>query len=405
MATTPTQPTSQSRFQDSSWITLLWEWFKMLLGRAADPVLWITMLFSAYQLIPGAPQPPAGVSTTMFIMQFVALDIGGLGMLQLADQHHLSNQAFAKRMAFGLIGTTLITVLYAGLGNALTKRGNPIPVGINTSIEVLLVIIRCVLTVLYAPAINSLKNLEKQADQHLQDLENEVVTLRREAKAKEQEVTNVQSQLAQAQKAASSLQIQLSNEREAARVATESLQGKLDARVQEIDLMSADQAGIIALKRELNTAKLQAEDLQIQLENKQRALASEQLLCSNLRKEVERFQQNETLQLQSGTPPVERWNGRVERQSGTSRLVSLPAKPARMEPDTGEQKAIAGTAESAEQANAKTAVYRLLDSNNRLQVADIVATTGLPKTTVWRHWQRYHKEHGTLVQVPGEYVS
>ena len=44
--------------KESTWITASWEWLQKLLGRAVDAVLWTTMIFAGYQLIPGAPPAP-----------------------------------------------------------------------------------------------------------------------------------------------------------------------------------------------------------------------------------------------------------------------------------------------------------------------------------------------------------
>ena len=42
-----------------------------------------------------------------------------------------------------------------------------------------------------------------------------------------------------------------------------------------------------------------------------------------------------------------------------------------------------------------TIIYALLDEDRSRQVTDLVRLTGLPKTTVWRIWSRYHEEDGT----------
>jgi hypothetical protein len=94
--------------------------------------------------------------------------------------------------------------------------------------------------------------------------------------------------------------------------------------------------------------------------------------------------------------------GQMKQSNGTDgtalagpRLVSLPQRPATRtvkqpasEPTTGQQEAV-------ENQNHKATVYALLEQDNRLQVAEIVAQTNISRTTVWRHWNRYHQEHGT----------
>ena len=61
--------------RDSYWVTIAWDWFMTFLSRAAESDLWVTMVFSCYQLIPDAPQPPASVSNGVFICQLIALDV------------------------------------------------------------------------------------------------------------------------------------------------------------------------------------------------------------------------------------------------------------------------------------------------------------------------------------------
>jgi hypothetical protein len=91
--------TGWNRLRDSSWVTITWEWLQSLLGRAVDFVLWVTMIFACYQLIPGAPVPPKMLSIWMFVLQFIALDIGGLGLRQLAQRHGLAKDAFTFKIA------------------------------------------------------------------------------------------------------------------------------------------------------------------------------------------------------------------------------------------------------------------------------------------------------------------
>jgi hypothetical protein len=143
--------------KESTWVTIAWEWLQKLLGRSVDAVLWVTMIFSGYQLIPGAPQPPIMISTFMFVLQFIALDVGGLGLNQLAQQQGLSRWAYSRVIAYILIGITLVTITYSGIHHAVPA----IPDQVNAGIEVTLVIARSVMTVLYGQAIRSLKQVER----------------------------------------------------------------------------------------------------------------------------------------------------------------------------------------------------------------------------------------------------
>jgi hypothetical protein len=73
---------------------------------------------------------------------------------------------------------------------------------------------------------------------------------------------------------------------------------------------------------------------------------------------------------------------------------TVPSRPTKTA--TGDQ---TGQMEAVENANAKAVVYGLLSQNSGLQVADIVRNTGISKTTVWRHWNNWHKENPGFNQI------
>lgn len=74
-------------------------------------------------------------------------------------------------------------------------------------------------------------------------------------------------------------------------------------------------------------------------------------------------------------------------QSGTLKRVQMERESAPSSPSAPE-----------EVTDAKSTIYRLMEEDNTRQVANLMQLTGLPKTTVWRHWNRYHEEHGTRGQ-------
>lgn len=141
--------------KDSSWVTVAWEWLQSLLGRAVDFVLWVTMIFACYQLIPGAPVPVQGISVFMFVVQFVALDIGGMSLNQIGQRHGLDRWSYTRVVAYACILVTLSTIVFAGIQHAVPN----IPDNVTKGIEVTLVIARSILTVLYGQAIRAIKVL------------------------------------------------------------------------------------------------------------------------------------------------------------------------------------------------------------------------------------------------------
>src|SRR5258707_14655309 len=73
-----------SSFKQSNYITDFWNWFMTLMSKAAEMVLFGTVLYSGYQLLPGVPHVPASVDAAVFVIQQGALDIGGMGLFKLA---------------------------------------------------------------------------------------------------------------------------------------------------------------------------------------------------------------------------------------------------------------------------------------------------------------------------------
>jgi hypothetical protein len=222
--------------QESTWLTAVWEWLQKLLGRAVDLVLWVTMVFSCYQLIPGAPQPAPSVSTTMFILQFIALDVGGLSLDRLAQQQGLDRFAYSRVIAYILIGITLVTISYAGIEHAVK-----IDASVTNWIEVLLVIARSVMTVLYGRAIHALKEADRHLRERLAELEELVPTLRSHLSTEQQQVSSLRQHL-------SSVQQQVS-----------SLEHELDSRQYEVD----------TLRHQLDTGQQQVSSLQQELDTGQ----------------------------------------------------------------------------------------------------------------------------------------
>src|SRR5260370_24976538 len=75
-----------SSFKQSNYITDFWNWFMTLMSKAAEMVLFGTVLYSGYQLLPGVPHVPATIDAAVFVIQQGALAIGGLGLLHLATR-------------------------------------------------------------------------------------------------------------------------------------------------------------------------------------------------------------------------------------------------------------------------------------------------------------------------------
>src|SRR5260370_30158467 len=56
-----------SSFKQSNYITDFWNWFMTLMSKAAEMVLFGTVLYSRSQLLPGVPHVPASVDAAYFL--------------------------------------------------------------------------------------------------------------------------------------------------------------------------------------------------------------------------------------------------------------------------------------------------------------------------------------------------
>lgn len=268
----------RERLKDSSWVTIAWDWFQTLLGRAVEGILWVTMVFSCYQLIPFAPQAPVSVSTFMFILQFIGLDVGGIGLNKLAQGQGLYKWSFVRVVSYILIGITLVTVAYAGV-----ERAVKIDASTTYGIEVALVVARSIMTVLYGQAIHSLKQQTKSVHSFIGELQERVDTLRSQLDTEQQRASMLQKQLDTKQQEVSTLHSHLSSgqgevsrlhsllDTEQQRAFT--LQAQLDMRQQEVSTLqgslSSGQGEASRLENALDTERERTFTLQKQLDTRQ----------------------------------------------------------------------------------------------------------------------------------------
>jgi hypothetical protein len=199
------------RLKDSSWVTIAWEWLQSLLGRAVDFVLWVTMIFACYQLIPGAPMPSQALSVFTFVLQFVALDIGGMSLNQIGQRHGLDRWSYTRVVAYACIFVTLVTIVFAGIQHAMT-----VPQDVTNWVEIILVVARSILTVLYGQAVRALKFVEQVGNDQVAKLEEEVSKLRVQLDSEQRKVSSghfslstLQLELDRAVAEVSSLRVQL----------------------------------------------------------------------------------------------------------------------------------------------------------------------------------------------------
>jgi hypothetical protein len=142
-------------FAQSTYITTGWNWFMILAGKAAEPVLVASVLYASVKLLPIVHFPPQ-LDVVVFIAQFVALDIGGLSLNKLADQAKKDGNdegaKHARRLSVALVGIMLVGVIMAGVDQIIKLDGQ-----VGTVIDTILLIARAVMAVLYSRVIHSLK--------------------------------------------------------------------------------------------------------------------------------------------------------------------------------------------------------------------------------------------------------
>lgn len=287
----------KAMLKDSSWVTVAWDWLMTLISRAVEFVLWTTMIFSCYQLIPDAPQPPVGVSTFVFIAQFIGLDVGGMGLNKLAQQHGLATWSYTRIISYILIGITLVTVAYAGLVHVVVLDAK-----LTAGVEVALVMARSIMTVLYGQAIHALKHTSQQTHVLLAELRQEVDTLRGQVNSKEHEVSTLQHEVSSGQQQVSTLQQHLSTrEHEVSTLRVQVEQGQQEA-AQAQEHLKAALVQVAELRRQVDAQEHELEQVRVALSSEQQEVSSlrtqleqEQYTVSTLRAQVDRVRGQHTV--------------------------------------------------------------------------------------------------------------
>jgi hypothetical protein len=124
-----------------------------LLSKAAELVLFSSVLYSGYQLLPNIAHAPAEVDAIIFVIQQAALDIGGMGLLKLTKRAGLPKDSFPMRVGAILVILMILNVVLASLKQTVPL----IPPGVFIGIETILLIARAIMAVLFGYAIHALR--------------------------------------------------------------------------------------------------------------------------------------------------------------------------------------------------------------------------------------------------------
>jgi hypothetical protein len=185
----------KSSFKQSNYVTDFWNWFMTLMSKAAEMVLFGTVLYSGYQLLPGVPHVPPTIDAAVFVIQQGALDIGGMGLLKLAKRAGLPKDSFPVRLGVALVVLMILNVALASVKHTLPM----IPDGVFVGIETLLLVARAVVAVLFGHAIHALR----------EEYSESTITVKEASELQQRlDVYNEQLQLVQAEMQQHKLEVQ-----------------------------------------------------------------------------------------------------------------------------------------------------------------------------------------------------
>ena len=318
-----------SSFKQSNYITDFWNWFMTLMSKAAEMVLFGTVLYSGYQLLPGVPHVPASVDAAVFVIQQGALDIGGMGLLKLAKRANLAKDAFPVRLGMSLVVLMILNVALASIKHTLPM----IPGGVFVGIETLLLIARAVVAVLFGHAIYALR----------EEYGESTITIK-EANELQQAIDALASELTRVQQ---------------------------DCQ-QQVNLLNDQQTRALAtIRQEIETTivnSLIPERLMTSLAGHLETLVQERLTVS-----LADMRQTGLPAVSSETP-----------ETHTIRLLS---------PQNVLGHTVRPVCEAAGNSSHLARIYALLNEDRSRKPADLQRLTGIPKATVYRLVERYHREH------------
>ena len=338
--TTTRQPSAHPRwdaftssFKQSNYITDFWNWFMTLMSKAAEMVLFGTVLYSGYQLLPGVPHVPATIDAAVFVIQQGALDIGGMGLLKLAKRANLAKDAFPVRLGMSLVVLMILNVALASIKHTLPM----IPGGVFVGIETLLLIARAVVAVLFGHAIYALR--EEYGESTI--TVHEAHELQQASEALAAELVRIQQDCQQRIEQ----QVHLLNDRQTRALA---------AARQELETTIAN--------------SLTPERLMASLAGHLETLVQDRLTVS-------------LAEMRQTSLPA------VSSETAETRTIRL------LSPQNVLSRAVKPAGEAAGNGSHRARIYALLNEDRSRKPADLQRLTGIPKATVYRLVERYHQEH------------
>ncbi len=353
-------------FLQSNYITWFTDWFLGLFGKAAHVILILTTLYTGAELIPGM-NLPAALNNTVFLVQMLTLDIGGIGLGKLAMQAKESNPEGAakaeglSKWLIRIVIASLVTVAVEGTIKSIPGLGgNIVQVieAINLVVGGVLTIARAICAVKYGPVIHALAHDDQAqpAPDKVQDLVSRAVA---EAQAKlAADQAQMIADLSARHEQASNLQ----------RIETQ----MLSAKVHDMPLQISGPASENEADFEAKLADLRA---QIEAENEAKFEAK----ALRMRQEFEaRF---EAVLRQSVTVSEVREIAQLEASKSAKNLLEMGQKGSA-------PKSKSEAKPGAPLLDKRATVVALAELRPELSSYEIADETGVPVSTV----QRYLKE-------------
>jgi hypothetical protein len=308
----------QTWFVESNWISISTKWLLTFGGKAARLTLIICTLYMSAELYPGVKLPP-GLNLAVFILLSAALDMGGLGLSQIAKtaraQGNIDGAERGERLSKWLIGIMIAGMVTISLENAanMVKIAADIKNYVQifwTLVEIVLSIARMVCAVNYGHVVHALEH----------GVERNQVQVQAEREARQAEIERIQRDLQEAQRTASETQSRLQRDLREAREGQETaiaqlscLQESLNQSLQNGTSMQASMTEMeLAMQAKLQ-ATMQAARVQMQAEMKAQQ--------EKLQAEAQATQ----VQLQAEIADLKRANVQLKAQQ--KEQVKVPTKP------------------------------------------------------------------------------
>jgi hypothetical protein len=273
-----------------------WQVFLAFTGRAAEIILFICMVFSLLQMLPGLTLW-GWLANCVLITQMITLDIAGFGLNSMAKAVRRGGGTAivaekAETTATFLIGIMVLSALSVAIDHMFGTKFSWVHDTV-TYLDYGLILTRVVMTVLYGKVIHSLRearqDMQQQADTTLADLRADVTRLSKALEdeqaaskkqteqleaAHEKTVTELQEQLDGTRTECDQLAKKLSQAQDS--LATFSQNGStLQATLADVMAERNEQATTIgALKDELLRVKAALESKNVELSQTAESLAS-----------------------------------------------------------------------------------------------------------------------------------